>query len=170
MKDLHKKWAHRWLNPKAIARSSSVAGIGVFAIDNIKQGEVVGVLGGIIVPTDKIKEYRKAMTQVGIQIDDNFFIVPTIREELEEYGVFNHSCDPNIGFSNSISFVTIRDIKKGEELVFDYAFCETAFDGFVCKCGSKNCRGKITANDWQDKKIQLKYKKYFSPYLKDRLI
>ena len=170
MEDLHKKWPHRWLNPKAVAKSSDVAGTGVFAIDDIKKGEAVGVLGGVIVPTEKIKGYHKIMTQVGIQIDDDFFIVPTTREELETKGVFNHSCNPNIGFSNSITFVTIRDIKKGEELVFDYAFCETAFDGFTCKCGTKNCRRKITPNDWQDKKIQSKYKKYFSPYLRDRLV
>jgi len=114
MKDLHEKWGHRWLNSKAKAKSSSVAGTGVFAVDNIKKGESVGVLGGVIVPTKQIKNYRKAMTQVGIQIDDDFFIVPTTREELETYGVFNHSCKPNIGFSNSITFVAMRDIKVGE--------------------------------------------------------
>lgn len=169
MKDLHKKWPHRWLNPKAEARFSNVAGTGVFTIDKIVKGNIVGVLGGVIVPKSEIEEYRKIMTQVGIQIDEDFFIAPTTRDELEKYGVFNHSCEPNIGFSNVITFIAMRDIQIGEELVFDYAFCETAFDSFVCKCGTKNCRKKITANDWQNKSIQNKYGEYFSPYLRYKI-
>jgi uncharacterized protein len=169
MKDLHKKWPHRWLNKKAEARRSNIQGTGVFAKEKILKGEPVGVLGGVIVHKNKIKEYRKIMTQVGIQIDDDFFIVPTTREELEVYGVFNHSCNPNIGYSNSITYIAIRDIELGEELVFDYAFSETFYNGFDCRCGSKNCRQIITPKDWQNKNIQRKYIKYFSPYLRDKI-
>jgi SET domain-containing protein len=168
IEDLHKKWPHRWLSPKAEAHDSDIQGTGVFAKDKIIKGESVGVLGGVIVPKDQIGEYRDIMTQVGIQIDDDFFIVPTTREELETQGVFNHSCNPNIGFSNSITYVAMRDIEPGEELVFDYAFCETCYDGFNCHCGSKTCRHKVTQDDWKNKEIQEKYGKYFSPYLRDK--
>lgn len=169
MQDLHQLWPHRWLSPKAKPRQSNIQGIGVFAKEKILKGEKVGVLGGIIVSKAHIREYRKIMTQVGIQIDDNFFIVPATREELEKYGVFNHCCEPNIGFSNSITYIAIRDVKKGEELVFDYAFCETYFDGFNCNCGSKFCRHHITKDDWKNKDIQKKYYNYFSPYLKSKI-
>src|SRR6185437_15536376 len=127
MEDLHQRWGHRWLNPKAECRESKIEGLGVFANKKILKGEVCGVLGGVIVHRDDIKEYRKIMTQVGIQVDRDFFIVPTNREDLEKYGVFNHSCNPNIGFLNSIAFVAIRDVEPREELVFDYAFCETYY-------------------------------------------
>lgn len=169
MQDLHSRWPHRWLSPKAEARESSIEGLGVFAVDHVKAGEPVGVLGGVIVPKSEINDYRNIMTQVGIQIDEEFFIVPTTREELKAKGVFNHSCDPNIGFSNSITFVAIRDIEPGEEFVFDYAFCETAYDGFECRCGSSRCRGTITSDDWKIAELQERYGKFFSPYLRERI-
>lgn len=169
MEDLHKRWSHRWLNKKAEAKPSSIQGVGVFAQAKISKGETIGVLGGVIVSRDEIEEYRKIMTQVGIQIDDDFFIVPTSREELEKFGVFNHSCEPNMGFSNSITFIAMRDIETGEELVFDYAFCEIAEDEFKCNCKAGSCRKTISPNDWQDKKIQNKYKEYYSPYLRDQI-
>ncbi|PIS04839.1 MAG: SET domain-containing protein-lysine N-methyltransferase [Candidatus Buchananbacteria bacterium CG10_big_fil_rev_8_21_14_0_10_42_9] len=169
MHDLHKKWAHRWLNPQSEARPSPIQGVGVFAKDKILKGEVVGVLGGVIVHRDEIEEYRSIMTQVGIQIDEDFFIVPTTREELERFGVFNHSCEPNVGFSNSITLVAIRDIEPKEELVFDYAFCETAEENFNCNCGSSFCRKVISSQDWKNKEVQNRYKEYYSPYLRDRI-
>jgi hypothetical protein len=156
MGDLHNRWPHRWLNPKAEVRSSNIHGTGVFAKKKILKGESVGVLGGVIVHKNDIREYRSLMAQVGIQIDDNFFIVPTTREELEKCGVFNHSCEPNIGFSNSITLVAMRDIGLEEELVFDYAFSETFDDDIICHCGAIKCRKKITANDRTNADIQKK--------------
>ena len=165
MEDLHKKWPHRWFNSKAEARKSKIHGIGVFAKKNIRLGEAVGVLGGVIVPKSDIKKYWKMMGHVGIQIDEIFFIVPTTREELERGGVFNHSCQPNLGFSNSITLIAIKNINAGDELVFDYAFNETTHS-FKCNCGSAQCRGKIRPNDWQDPKLIKKYGRFYSPYLK----
>lgn len=169
MQDLHETWGHRWLNSKAEARSSHIQGTGVFAKAKINKGEPVGVLGGVIVPTLQIEEYRAIMTQVGIQIDENFFIVPTTREELERFGVFNHSCDPNIGFSNSITLLAMRDIQPEEELVFDYAFNEINVKEFSCNCGSSKCRKIIRPTDWQTPEIQGKFLEYFSPYLKEKI-
>jgi len=141
----------------------------VFAREKNNKGEKVGILGGIIVPKVEIEEYWKIMGRVGIQINDDFFITPTTREELEEKGVFNHSCDSNIGFSDSITFVATRDIVQGEELVFDYTFNETYHHGFDCNCGSANCRKRIIADDRKLKAIQDKYKNYFSLYLREKI-
>lgn len=165
MSDLHNRWPHRWITPKTESRPSGIEGYGVFATAPIQQDEYVALLGGVIVPKKDIEEYRKIMTQVGIQIDWDFFIVPTSREELEKQGVFNNSCEPNIGFAGPNTFVAMRDIETGEELVFDYAFNETAYDGFTCRCGSTICRQQITPEDWKREDIRNKYGKYFSPYL-----
>ncbi|MBU6323182.1 MAG: SET domain-containing protein-lysine N-methyltransferase [Patescibacteria group bacterium] len=169
MNDLHARWSHRWLSPKAEARKSAIHGTGVFAVESIKQGETVGVLGGVVVPVSDIREYWKIMGHVGIQIDDGFFIVPTTRDELESKGVFNHSCDPNIGYSNSITFVAMRDIGAGEELVFDYAFNETYHNPMECHCGTAHCRKMFTGNDWKLKELQDRYGAYFSPYLRSKI-
>lgn len=125
-------------------------------------------MGGVIVHQSEIKEYWKMMDDVGIQISENFFMVPTSRRELEKKGVFNHSCEPNLGFSNSITLVAIRNIKKREELVFDYAFSETFRNVMKCQCGSDSCRKEIRSDDWKIEKIRKKYGQYFSPYLRNR--
>ncbi len=168
--DHMKNWGTRWLTPKAKVINSKIEGLGVQATKPIKKGEAVGVLGGLIIHRKEIKEYWKKEGHVGIQISDDFYIVPPNRKELEKYGVYNHSCHPNIGFgAESIILYAMRNIKPGEELVFDYAFCELEKPPFKCNCGSKNCRKVITPNDWKDKNLQKKYRKYFSPFVKEKL-
>ena len=158
------------MSPKIKCKNSGMHGLGTFAVKNVKKGEILAVLGGVIVPTSKIKKYRKKLGHVGIQISDNFFICPTSREELPK-GVFNHSCDPNVGLIDPITYVAIKNIIKGEEIVIDYAFCETVSTNdkkifFKCNCKSKICRKLIKVDDWKRKDLQKKYGKYFSPYIK----
>lgn len=169
MVDLHVRWPHRWLTAKAESRNSGIHGLGVFAKTLINKDENIAALGGVIIPVSEIEEYWKLMGHVGIQIDDGFFIVPTTREELKLNGVFNHSCAPNIGFSTSINFIAIEDIKPGDELVFDYAFNETRMENFACSCGVLQCRKTITGEDWKQQGIISRYAQYYSPYLKRKL-
>lgn len=53
----------------------------------------------------------------------------------------NHSCEANTKVKNH-SDVAIRHIKKGEEITSNY-IKEGSFSSFVCKCGSKRCKGVI---------------------------
>ncbi len=170
MEDLHDIWSHRWITKKAQSVKSRIHGLGVVAVENISKGEDIAVLGGVIVPRSEIGRYWKNMGHIGIQIDDDFFIVPTSREELEKTGVFNHSCEPNCGMASSLRLSAIKDIQKGEEIVFDYAFTESFMEEFECKCGSKNCRKIVRATDWKISELQSKYGDYFSPYLKNKII
>ena len=128
--DLHSEYNHRWHGPKVKSYNSPIHGLGVIAVKDIKEGESVFVYGGVIIPREEIKEYWKKMGHVGIQVEDDFWICPTSREELEKQGVINHSCDPNTGFKNQLSLVAIRYIKSGEEITFDYAFTESFMEGF----------------------------------------
>lgn len=166
MEDLHKRWPHRWITPKAEAFKSEIHGTGVIAKENISKGENIAVFGGIVVPTKEIREYWNKIGHIGIQISDDFFIVPSTREEVDVGGVFNHSCNPNCGFSNTFTLIAMRGIKEGEELTFDYAFNENYCDDFNCSCDSENCRKIIRGDDWKIKEIQEKYLNYFSPYVK----
>jgi len=168
MEDLHKRWPHRWITPKGEAFKSKIHDIGVKAIENIKKGENIAVFGGIVVPVKEIKEYWEKIGHIGIQISEDFFIVPSTREEVERGGVFNHSCGPNCGFSNTFTLIAIKDIKIGEELVFDYAFNENVVEPFECNCKSENCRKIIKPTDWKIKEIQDKYREYFTPYVKSK--
>jgi SET domain-containing protein len=170
MEDLHKFWKHRWLTPKARVFKSKIFGYGPHAIQNIKKGELIRVTGGIIIPKKDIKKYHKKMGFAAeVQVDDNFFIAPSDDKERKDTGLFNHSCDPNVGFLDSIRIIAIRNVKKGEELCLDYAFFGGAFEPFKCKCGSVNCRKIIKPDDWKITEIQRKYGQYFSPYLKKKI-
>ena len=165
MEDIHDTWPHRWISPKIKCSDSDIQGLGTFAIKDIKKGEIVTVLGGVIVHASGIINYREKLGHVGIQVNDDFFMCPTSKEELLK-GVFNHSCSPNVGLLDTITWIAMRGIKNGEEIVIDYAFCESFHDGFKCNCGSHNCRKFIKSNDWKLKSLQNKYGKYFSPYLR----
>ncbi|CAI9786607.1 unnamed protein product [Fraxinus pennsylvanica] len=63
----------------------------------------------------------------------------------------NHSCDPNcrtekwmVDGEVCVGLFALRDIKKGEEVTFDYNYVRV-FGAAVkkCVCGSPNCRGYI---------------------------
>jgi len=164
--DLHDIWPHRWITSKANPQKSSIDGLGMFATSPIAKGEVVAVYGGIIVPKTDIELHREKLGAIrGIQISEDFFMCATEKKG----GLFNHSCEPNLGYKNTIFIVAMSDIISGEELVFDYGMSESNFKPYTCTCGSQVCRKTITSNDWKDKELQNKHGEYFASYLKDRI-
>jgi len=57
----------------------------------------------------------------------------------------NHSCEPNLVariVKGHIIYMTLRNIKKGEELTVDYHF-DKKVERVPCGCGTPNCRGTI---------------------------
>jgi SET domain-containing protein len=57
----------------------------------------------------------------------------------------NHSCEPNLGrrrIRGRLMFFSIRNIRAGAELTFDYQFRKYV-PRTVCHCGSPKCRGTI---------------------------
>ena len=163
MEDLHKLWSHRWLNPKLEVSNSIIHGSGMLASETIKKDETIAIYGGIIVSQEDIYEYRRKIGGIrGIQISERFFICPTEQEG----GLFNHSCEPNMGLRNQIEYIAIHDINGGEEVIPDYSFTESDFETFTCHCGANSCRKTIHPNDWKLDALHKKYHDYFSPYLK----
>lgn len=162
------KFTSRWFSPKTTIKKSKIHGYGVFASKDINKDEIVLISGGVIFPKKDLKKYQKENGNLGLQIDDNFYIAPINRKEIKNGGV-NHSCDPNIGFDGDIILKSIKDIKKGEECVIDYAMCYTDLENFKCKCNTKNCRKNIDSEDWANKSLQKKYKNNFSNYLKSKI-
>ncbi|RLE47727.1 SET domain-containing protein, partial [Candidatus Woesearchaeota archaeon] len=66
----------------------------------------------------------------------------------------NHSCNPNcetININGHIWIVALRDIRKGEELSYDYGYSLDDFEEHPCHCGSKNCVGYIVAEKYRKK-------------------
>jgi SET domain-containing protein len=64
--------------------------------------------------------------------------------------IINHSCSPNIitrVMKGHIIYMSLRPIKRGEELTVHYNFAKDADDPSPCCCGAKNCRGTMTRED-----------------------
>ena len=149
-------------SPKTEIKESTIKGKGLFAKEDIKKGEIVFIKSGHIVGYEEMKKVEEELGEYCLQIDDDFYLCPRTKEEVEDTAIFiNHSCEPNIGPDGQITFVALRDIKAGEELCYDYAMTTARNYKLGCNCGSKNCRKIITGNDWRSKELQDKYGKHF---------
>lgn len=161
-----------YTSPKVEARESSIAGKGVFAIEDISKGELVFDFsngnGKYISGAEMDKLFEKGM-DYAIQVDDDLFFAATEDSEMEIGDYLNHSCDPNLGIKDSLKLFAIKDIKFGDEVTFDYAMTESSDFKIKCLCGKPNCRGVVTGEDWKRKDLQEKYKGFFSDYLQKKI-
>jgi len=127
-------------------------GKGAFAKKDIPCSEPIEQLSGPKITHAQL--LRKRNTDMPLQIS------PTRYIDLRRPGLyFNHSCEPNCGVRSDLLIVAIKDIKKGEELTFDYS---TTMDkdsrvSFICGCGAKSCRKLIDGF----KTLPAKKKRYY---------
>ncbi len=105
-------------NPK---NGEFVSGKGVFASENIEKGEVVEVAPILILEfSDFIDTKWNLLFEYYFWLDD--FVVLALG-----YGsLYNHSKDPNAKYeinqkNKIITFTALKDIKKDEEILFDYS-------------------------------------------------
>ena len=83
--------------------------------------------------------------------------------------LMNHSCNPNCeveGAGLKLWITSLREIKKREELTYDYGFgYDSDYKQFPCKCRSSNCVGYIVreGSRWRinkkSKKNNIKFNK-----------
>lgn len=142
---------------------SKIHGRGIFAKRNFKRGERVMLLRGRL---KHLKITSKEDSQMGpnwVGIKKNFWIDP-----ISPILYLNHSCDnPNIGIKGKITFVALRDIKKGEEITIDYAITEDdTLWQFQCLCEAKNCRKVIRSIQYLPNRIYKRYLPYVPTYFK----
>ena len=84
--------------------------------------------------------------------------------------LINHSCDPNCevtGTGLKLWISAIKNIKKGEELSYDYGFSyDKDYKQFPCKCGMANCVGYIvrSGSRWRINKKFRKQKNLVSNF------
>ena len=156
------------VSPKILIKKSGIDGLGMYAKETIKKGEIVFIKGGHIL--FKTELFTSATINSYMPISDEYFIGAISAEEEKDVKLYNnHSCNPNCGMRGEITFVAIRDIEVGEELTVDYAFIDNEDYSFECHCGSDNCRHTITGFDWKLKELQEKYYPYFAQYLKEKI-
>ncbi|MBU1445888.1 SET domain-containing protein-lysine N-methyltransferase [Patescibacteria group bacterium] len=138
-------------NPKAALHTFEIGGTdrAVFAIEDIKGGETISEFVGGIYHADKISELGFSQGNPNKYIQDHVIQVGEKDYMLNEIGfahLLNHSCDPNCGIEGTTKIVAMREIKKGEQLTWDYRMSEDS-DWLMaeCQCGSPNCSKKISS-------------------------
>ncbi len=164
-----------WVHPDLMVAASPSGGNGVYASADIIKGTTVVMYGGHVMTLEQESALDDRIRDYPHQIDDHLVIGPSQVDEIQTSDYINHSCDPNCGFTGQIRLIAMRDIKKGEEVTFDYAmvvsqtkYVLSAYE-LECKCGSMRCRGTITANDWRLPELQSRYRGYFQEYIEKKI-
>lgn len=147
-----------------VAEVDCYIGLGVFAKRAFQKGEVVLTGRGPV---------SSEQTMFTIQIDwDCHMDLPAPSKFL------NHACEPNVGVQqcneNGVVFIALRDIRKDEELTFDYAMTEymhyprsdpsQEFE-LTCRCKSPTCRGRLGYYSELDAELRQKYEGLVAGYL-----
>ena len=147
-------------------KKSNIHQRGLCAADDIKKGSKIIEYKGRIIPIKETETNPKFDNEKAIYLFninkrydlDGDFKYNTAR-------LINHSCNPNCeveGKGLKIWIYAIKNIKKGEELSYDYGFnFDEDFKNYPCKCGSSNCVGYIVRSEsrWRIKRSR-RYKSH----------
>ena len=140
-------------------KKSNIDNRGLYAARNIKDRTKIIEYKGKIITKKQVEEDPKFDNDKAIYLFninkkydlDGDFKYNTAR-------LINHSCSPNcevMDYKKQLWVFAMRDIKKNEELTYDYGFSfDKDYKQYVCKCGSKNCVGYIVreGSRWRIKK------------------
>ena len=138
-------------------RRSGVHGKGVFALQDIGEGETIVEYKGEVISWDEAQDRHPHDPS-----DPNHtFYFHVNADRVIDGGVngnsarwINHSCDGNCEADERdgrIFIVALRNIEAGEELNYDYGliieerYTPKLKAEYSCWCGNKNCRGTLLA-------------------------
>jgi SET domain-containing protein len=136
-------------------RKSGVHGYGGFAKQDLKKGtRITEYLGDRISHKEADQRYEDHD-----ESDNHTFLFIVNRRTVIDAGVngnnarfINHQCDPNctsVIEDGRVWIETIRPVKKGEELGYNYEIGrekndpENVDEIYACRCGSPKCRGTM---------------------------
>ena len=142
-------------------KKSKIDNRGLYAATNIKKDTKIIEYKGKIITVKETETNPKFDNEKAIYLFnlnkkydlDGDFKYNTAR-------LMNHSCDPNCevdGVGLKLWIYAVKDIKKNEELTYDYGFSfDKDYKDFPCRCGAKNCVGFIVNSQsrWRIKKLR----------------
>ena len=142
-------------------KKSNIDNRGIYAAKNIKAGKIIIYYKGKIITkkeTEKNPKYDNDKAIYLFNLNSRYDLDGDF--EYNEARLINHTCNPNCevaGKGLKLWIFALRDIKKGEELSYDYGFgFDENYKDFVCKCGAQNCCGYIVreGSRWRIKKAK----------------
>lgn len=131
-------------------------------------------LGGRLVSSG---ELRVLIAVAGADPDADYVDTITVHEDLHLVmparsvtHFANHGCDPTLWHVGPYALATRRDVDAGEELTIDYG-TNSGAAGFVmvCRCGSADCRGRVSSEDWRRPELRVRYDGHWTPALQRRI-
>ena len=140
-------------------KKSKIDNNGLYANRNIKKGTKIIQYKGKLISTKKSEVNPKFDNEKAIylfNINKQYDLDGDFKFNIAR--LINHSCDPNcevLGKGMKIWVFAIKDIKKNEELSYDYGFSfDENYKDFPCRCGSEKCVGYIVreGSRWRIKK------------------
>lgn len=152
---------HRSQSDLVQVQQSSIHGSGVYAIKDIPvEAQIIEYVGEYI---DKEESETRAWDQYAKheESDEAAVYIFNLNEKWDLDGnvpwndarLINHSCEPNceaVTEGHQIFIYSLKEIKVGEELFFDYGFDMDSYEDHPCKCGSENCIGYIVSQEYWD--------------------
>jgi SET domain-containing protein len=126
------------------AARSAIHRWGVYAKEFIPAGRKVIEYTGERIARRETKRRAESSDLIYLFTLDSYWTIDgSVGGSGAEY--INHSCEPNLAariVKGHILYISLRDIKRGEELTIDYNF-DKKVDKIPCSCGSGKCRGTI---------------------------
>jgi hypothetical protein len=154
-------------------RRSDVHGNGVFALQDLAEGEtLIEYKGEVINWKEALRRHPHDPAQPNhtfyFHIDDGRVIDGNVKGNDARW--INHSCEPNCEADETdgrVYIKALRNIAAGEELNYDYGliidepYTEKLLSEFPCWCGSEQCRGTLLTpkDEDEEKKKKKKAKK-----------
>ncbi len=142
-------------------KKSKVHGSGIFATKDIQKGKrIIEYIGEKVPRSEGNKRSEKRIKKyLGSEKEGSVYIFElNSKYDIDGSPLYNkaryinHSCNPNCEvdiIDGKIWISSIKKIKKGEELNYDYGyeFDKDDYKDHVCMCGSKECIGYIISSD-----------------------
>jgi len=144
-------------------KKSNIDKRGLNASNNINKGtRIIQYVGKLITKkeTEKNPKFNNGKDIYLFNINNRYDLDGDFNWNIAR--LINHSCNPNCeveGDGYEVWVTSIKNIKKNEELTYDYGFgYDSDYKQFPCKCRSKNCVGYIVreGSRWR---INKKFKK-----------
>ena len=138
-------------------RTSGVHGKGVFAVQDLAEGEtLIEYIGEIINWKEALRRHphdpKDANHTFYFHIDEDHVIDAKYGGNSSRW--INHSCKPNCEADEQegrVFIKALRNIPAGQELFYDYGliidapYTRKLLAEYPCWCGTKNCRGTLLA-------------------------
>ncbi|KAJ1387368.1 Zinc finger, CW-type [Sesbania bispinosa] len=134
-------------------------GYGLKAVEDVAKGQfLIEYVGEVL----DMQAYEARQREYALKGHRHFYFMTLNGSEVIDASAkgnlgrfINHSCDPNcrtekwmVNGEICIGLFALRDIKKGEELTFDYNYVRVfGAAAKKCYCGSPHCRGYIGGGD-----------------------